>query len=64
MGNFIKVSMANPSDVEFINIDSIIGIAKGKDGHAKIYMADGNQYETYCSYSEFLQILNLSASEL
>lgn len=65
MSNFIKVEMDNPSDVEFINVDCIVGIADSGSGkHAKLLMSDGKFYTTKCSYSDFLEMLNLSASEL
>lgn len=64
MSNFIKVSMDNPSDVKFINVDCIVGIADSGSGkHAKLLMSDGEEYTTQCSYSDFLRILKLSASE-
>lgn len=64
MSNFIKVSMDNPSDIEFINVDCIVGIADSGSGkHAKLLMSNGEEYTTHCSYSDFLRILKLSASE-
>lgn len=64
MSNFIKVMMDEPSDVEFINVDCIVGIADSGSGkHAKLLMSDGKSYTTQCSYSDFLKMPNLSASE-
>lgn len=64
MSNFIKLSLAVPNDVEFVNLDCIMGIADCGNGKcAKLFMNNGSTYETRCTYSEFLQILNLSASE-
>ena len=57
MSKFVKLQMSKPSDVKFINLECVVAVAKGLGGEAKLYMADGGQYETSCSYSEFLRLL-------
>lgn len=57
MSKFVKLQMSKPSDVKFINLECVVAVAKGLGGEAKLHMADGGEYETSCSYSEFLRLL-------
>lgn len=57
MANIIKIEIDEPSDVKYINLDNLVAVAPGHLGRAKLFMSDGKTYSTFCSFEEFLQIL-------
>lgn len=64
MCKFINLPLDSPNDVEFVNIDCIASFGKGANGHAKLYVTGVGICETKCSYTEFLEILETTKSEV
>lgn len=62
MSKFIKLDMSKPSGARFINLDCVMAVAVGENNTAKLYMANGDEYETFCSYTESLELAGLTGS--